>query len=57
MLWLERNYTRTHLSSQVEIRDVNILIDASDNESILRQIKRVVIKADLLRYEVFHLLS
>ena len=57
MLWLERNYTRTHLSSQVEIRDVNILIDASDNESILRQITRIVIKADLLRYEVFCLLS
>ena len=53
ILWLERNDTTSQLSSQVEIKDVKTLINSSDNETILRQITRVVIKADLLRYEVF----
>ena len=52
ILWLEKNVSRSNLSRRVERRDVNALINASENESIFRQISRVVIKADLLRYEV-----
>ena len=52
ILWLERNDSRSQLSSRVELRDVNTLINASENEAMFRQISRVVIKADLLRYEV-----
>ena len=53
ILWLERNDSISQLSSTVERRDVNAVINASENEAIFRQISRVVIKADLLRYEVF----
>ena len=52
ILWLERNDSRSQLSSRVELRDVNTLINASENVAMFRQISRVVIKADLLRYEV-----
>ena len=53
ILWLERNDSRSQLSSRVELRDANTLINASENVAMFRQISRVVIKADLLRYEVF----
>ena len=53
ILWLERNDSINQLSSTVEPRDVSAVINASENEAIFRQISRVVIKADLLRYEVF----
>ena len=52
ILWLERNDSRIQLSSRVERRDVNTLINSSENEAMFRQISRVVVKADLLRYEV-----
>ena len=52
ILWLERNDSISQLSSTVERRDVSAVINASENEAIFRQISRVVIKADLLRYEV-----
>ena len=53
LLWLEKNdSTHQQLSSRVERMDVNTLINSSENEAIYRQISRVVIKADLLRYEV-----
>ena len=53
ILWLERNDSISQLSSTVEQRDVNALINASENKGIFQQISRVVIRADLLRYEVF----
>ena len=52
ILWLERNDSRVQLSGRVERRDVNTLINSSENEAMFRQISRVVVKADLLRYEV-----
>ena len=52
ILWLERNDSRSQLSSRVELRDANTLINASENVAMFHQISRVVIKADLLRYEV-----
>ena len=52
ILWLERNDSRIQLSGRVERRDVNTLINSSENEAMFRQISRVVVKADLLRYEV-----
>ena len=52
ILWLEKNVSRSNLSRRVERRDVNTLINSSENEAMFRQISRVVVKADLLRYEV-----
>ena len=59
ILWLERNDTTSQLASTVERRDVNKLINASENEAMFRQISTTVVKADFLRYEVLfqHLIS
>ena len=50
-LWLDKNTTQK-FSSNVQFMDVNELIGSMETEAVYRQIKRVVERADLLRYEV-----
>ena len=51
LLWLDKNATQ-EFSPNVELMDVNKLIGSMETESVYRQMKRLVEKADLLRYEV-----
>ena len=51
LLWLDKNATQ-NFSSNVEFMDVNELIGSMETGAVYRQIKKIVEKADLLRYEV-----